>query len=347
MTKNNYLKKCILIILKIALALCLFSALTMLFMPKYIEENIDGRITPEYYREKVPVDVVFTGSSLIQAGVSPMVLYREKGITAYNRSNSSQTIALSYFNAEDVIKRNKPQLIVADVGFMYEASDFVDEGSSRKSLDGMKWSSSKINAIKALMGEEEHFIDYVFPILRFHSRWNDLSLEDLKYWFYKPTVTANGQLIQFNKSQEFTDFNPYKLDEGQAICEENLEYLQKIVDLCNANDVQIMLMKMPSVVSNWNMTMDNQIIELATRNNVIYKNFNDDFESFQFDYIDEFYDVQHLNSIGAEKFSIALADFISNNYNITDRSNDSTVKTEYNKKLEAYEKDMNEKVKLN
>lgn len=337
MKKELSLKNCIFVVLKICLALFLFTALTLLFMPKYIEKNNDGRITAEYYRENTPIDIVFTGSSLVHAGISPMVLYRDFGITAYDRSNSSQTIALSYYTVEEVIKRNKPELIVADVGFIYESPNFIDEGASRKSLDNMKWSTTKYNAIKAMLGEEESFIDYVFPILRFHSRWNDLSGEDLKYWFYKPTVTANGQLLQFDKNEDYLDYNPYKLDENRVADDKNIEYLQKICDLCKQSDVQLLLIKMPCVQGNWSTAINNQIIDLAEKNNVIYKNYTDDFDTFSFDIFEEYVDPQHMNSIGAEKFTNALGEFIKENFDISDRRNNGRIKAVFDKKLQKYE----------
>ena len=49
----------------------------------------------------------------------------------------------------------------------------------------MKWSKSKIVAINASMTEEENFIEYVFPILRYHSRWNELVKEDFKICLIK------------------------------------------------------------------------------------------------------------------------------------------------------------------
>lgn len=333
-------KNLINVLLKVALAIFLFISLNLVFMPKYIESNEDGRITPEYYREKTPIDVVFTGSSLVQAGVSPMSLYRDYGIASYDRSNSSQTIALSYYMIEDAIKRNKPELVVADVGFMYESADYCEEPSTRKSLDGMKWSKTKVNAINAMMGEDEHFIDYAFPILRFHSRWNDLKTEDFKYIYYKPNVTRNGQLMKSDSLTDYYEYNPYRDDESSVICDENLFYLQKICDICKENDVQLFMMKMPHIQGNWTKKYDEQILEIAQNNNVQYVNFIDLFDAFHFDYMSDFYDSQHMNSMGAEKFSKLLGAYIKKNYTVSDRRNDEKVKAIFDKKLELYENDM-------
>lgn len=333
------MKKIIGIIVKIIAVILAFVLLNLLFMPKYIEKNTDGRIMAEYYREKTGIDVIFIGSSTVQAGISPMTLYKEYGITAYDRSNSSQVIPISYAVVEDSIMRNKPELVVMDVGFLYQPDDYVDEGSSRKSLDSMKWSKYKSDCIKAVMDPTEHYIDYVFPILRFHSRWNDLSMEDFKYWLYKPTVTYNGQMLQFEKVSEDTEYNPYMLEEGVVATERTMDYLQKIADTCNRNNVQLLLIKLPMVRGNWNDAIDSQMADFAADNGLNYVNYIEDFNEIGLDY-SEFSDGQHLNSFGAEKFTKYLGKYIIENYSTNDRRNDSEYKIVFEEKLNKYEEEM-------
>ena len=336
------MKKTINIIVKIISVLIAFSLLTMLFMPKYIEKNTDGRITAEYYRENTPIDVIFAGSSIVHAGISPMTMYREYGISAYDRSNSSQVVPVSYAMIMDSIKRNTPKLVVMDVGFLYQPDDYVDEGSSRKSMDSLKWSKYKSDCIKDIMDPTENYIDYVFPILRFHSRWNDLKTEDFKYLLYKPTVTYNGQLLQFGTDGKNAEFNQNMLDESIKATDRTMSYLEKIVKGCKDNGVELLFIKMPIIEGNWNKTIDNQITEFAKDNNVKYINFENDFEKIGLDKNTDFVDGQHMNSYGAEKFSKFLGEIIVNEYEIEDIRNDLNIKSVFDEKLLRYEEAMKE-----
>ena len=63
-------------------------------------------------------------------------------------------------------------------------------------LDGMRWSVSKVQAIRASMLPEEHFIDYVFPLLRYHSRVTELTANDWKYYFKDKTRTTAGYYMR-------------------------------------------------------------------------------------------------------------------------------------------------------
>jgi len=336
------MKKALNAVVKIIVIIIAFILLTGLFRPKYIEKNIDGRIMAEYYREKTPIDVIFVGSSTVHSGFSPMTLYGEYGITSYCRSNSSQVIPISYAVIEDSIMRNKPELVVMDVGFLYNADDYVDEGSSRKSMDDMKWSKYKSDCIKAIMDPSENYLDYVFPILRFHSRWNDLSAEDFKYLLYKPDVTYNGQLLQFSDKGLEATWEPYNLDESILATEITMEYLQKIADTCNKNGVQLLLIKMPVIKGNWNRGIESQMADFASKNNIEYINCIDLYNEIGLDpslYADE----QHMNSMGAEVFTKYIGKHIVDNYSVSDRRNDPNVKKIFDDKMVRYNKAMSDK----
>ena len=333
------IKSIILFVIKLIVVIFILVVINRLFMPKYISENQDGRITQEYYKEKLNTDVLFVGSSTVYSGVSPVTLWKDYGITSYTRSNSSQTLWISYYMIEEAIKRNKPQLVVQDVGFIKYDDNYAEEACTRKSLDGMKWSSSKVNCINESMSEDENFIDYVFPIFRFHSRWKELTEEDYKSVFYTGTVSHNGHLVNKNKSPELVEHDGYAPKDDTRLGNRNLEYLEKIIKLCQENDVQIMLIKVPSYSDNWSYDYDAQIGEVADKYGVVYNNFDDESELIGLDYRNDSPDNgSHLNSYGAEKFSKYFGSYILENYDVDNHASDEKYITVWNKKINDYDK---------
>ena len=67
-------------------------------------------------------------------------------------------------------------------------------------LDGMHWSKSKWDAINASMTDMERekggMMLYLFPLLRYHDRWSQLTGEDFRYLFNRDDLTDNGYLMQ-------------------------------------------------------------------------------------------------------------------------------------------------------
>ena len=170
-------------------------------------------------------------------------------------------------------------------------------------LDGMRWSASKVEAVKASMLPEEKFITYVFPLLRFHSRWSELTSQDFKYIFTKPKVSEDGYLV--NKGIHPVD----KIPVGKPLSDYRLpdisyEYLDKMVKLCKENNVELILMKAPILYPYWYKEWDEQIRDYAGENGLKYITFLDKQDEVGIDYSKDTYDGGlHLNLYGAEKMS--------------------------------------------
>lgn len=332
-------KKILIIIIKIAIAVFLLVALNAVFMPKYIFENQDGRITREYYREKLDTDVIFAGSSTVYSGISPIILWRDYGITSFVRSNASQPTWVSYYMIKDAIKRNKPKLVVCDVGFAKYEDTYSEEPANRKAIDGMRLSKEKIDCIKATMGEDEKLLDYIFPIFRFHSRWKELSLDDFKYAFYSEPVSHNGYLVNYESNPMDMRRNMYDYREEPYLGSRGVFYLNEIVDLCKENDIEVLLIKMPGNYENWSDAYDNQIMEeICSRSGCGYTNFDRMSDVIGLDYMIHSSDGgQHLNTPGAEVFSEYLGNVLKEYYELPDHRDDDKYVKAWETKLGKYE----------
>ncbi|MCR5001090.1 MAG: SGNH/GDSL hydrolase family protein [Lachnospiraceae bacterium] len=313
-------KKLLIVCVKILIISVLISALNKIFIPKYINENQDGRITQEYYPKSKSTDVIFVGSSTVHSGIDPRVLLDEQGISAYLRANASQTMWISYYMIEDALRCHKPELVCIDTTFIKYDDNFVEEPSTRKALDGMRLSSSKIKCIKASMGEDEKMADYIMPLFRFHSRWKELTLDDFKYAYYNKPVTINGYLPDDEVKAVEPGELVYTRDEGVPISPKNVLYLKKAIELCQDKGIQVMLFKVPAHSPNWSRDLDEQINDIAKEYNLSYTNFDDKNDEIGLDYSTDTPDEgSHLNRWGAEKFSRYLGKYLRENYVISDR----------------------------
>lgn len=338
MEKKNRYKKICLIILKAAIALFLIVVLNRIFMPKYIYENQDGRVTEEFYKEQLDTDIIFVGSSTVYSGISPVILWQDYGYTSYDRGNASQPMWTSYYMIEDAIACHKPKLVVLDIGFIKYWDTYAEEPSNRKAIDGMRFSPSKIACIEAAMDPEEKLTDYLFPIFRFHTRWKELSHEDFQYMFYHSLVTHNGFLLDFRETKQLPKHEGYMLKDNTLLSERNVEYLEKIIELCQDNEIQVMLMKVPSYSDNWSFDYDAQITDIAADYGVNYINFDPYSEEIGLDYKKHSPDKgNHLNTPGAEVFTKYLGAYISENYRVPVHTGEPAYEAVWDKKIERYE----------
>ena len=169
--------------------------LQQLFMPKYMHDIVEGAMIAEYYQEEKDHDVIFVGDCELYENISPQVLWDEYGINSYIRGSAQQLIWQSYYLMEETLRYEKPKAIVFNV-LSLKYNEPQKEAYNRMTLDGMRWSMSKVHSIEASMLPEENFIEYVFPILRYHSRYSSLTEDDLTYLVKKDAVTHNGYYMR-------------------------------------------------------------------------------------------------------------------------------------------------------
>ena len=183
------MKKAIRIITILIIFILIFTFLNILLKPKYAETLVEGNMIKEYYKEPKDHEVIFIGDCEVYANFSPMVMYEEAGIKAYVRGTSQQMIWQSYYILKETLNYEIPKVVVLNVNAMRygKDSDKVSEAYNRLTIDNMKWSKEKIEIIKESMTEEETFLSYVFPILRYHSRYDKLTKEDFEYLFKSKT----------------------------------------------------------------------------------------------------------------------------------------------------------------
>lgn len=285
------MKKTIKTIIILILFILIFVFLNMLLKPKYAETLVEGSMISQYYNEPKDHEVIFIGDCEVYANFSPMVMYKQDGIKAYVRGSSQQMIWQSYYILKETLKYEIPKVVVLNVNSMRYGKDSkeVSEAYNRLTIDNMKWSKEKIEIINESMTKDETFLSYVFPILRYHSRFDELTKEDIKYLFNRKNNTYNGFLINKN-IKPVTNLPTKRRLANYEFNEECYTYLNKITELCKQNNIKLVLVKAPSVYPYWYDEYDKQIKKYAQKNEVDYYNLLENVEEIGIDYSVDTYD---------------------------------------------------------
>lgn len=331
------MKKLLAIVLTIVITISGLWFATRLFMPKYMHGILEGAMIGEYYDDPTDHNVVFIGDCELYENISPVYLWENFGINSYIRGSAQQLIWQSYYLAEETVEREHPDVIVFNVLSM-KYNTPQNEAYNRMTLDGMKWSSSKVDSIKASMTEEESMIEYMFPLLRYHSRWSDLNADDFNYLFHRDKVTFNGYYMRVDEKP--ADDN---IPKGRPIIDyqfgdTSYEYLDKLTKLCKDNDIELILVKAPSLFPYWYPQWDKQIEDYAAANDLTYINFLDYQDSIGLDWDKDTYDGGlHLNLSGAEKLSEYFGQILSNDFNVPDRRGEEDLEKYWDGVIERYD----------
>lgn len=316
--------------------------LQRLLVPKYVDDVVEGAFIAEYYREEDKnFDAVFIGDCEVYENFSPVVLWQDYGINSYIRGSAQQYIWQSYYLLEDTLRYETPQAVIFNV-LSLQYNESQSEAYNRMTLEGMEWSSAKVKAIRASMRPEEQFLDYVFPLLRYHSRWSGLTAADARYLFDTKPVSHNGYYMRVD-ARPAQDVPKGKPLGDYRFGENAWSYLEKMRDLCAEKGIELILIKAPSLYPYWYEEWDRQVRDFAGESGLTYLNFLDLAEEVGIDYATDTYDGGlHMNLSGAEKLSHYMGRFLREQAGLPDRRGESELAAAWEPKIAAYEAEIAE-----
>lgn len=331
-------KRILIAVCMLLLVAILLFVLQALVVPKY-RENPEGALIGEYYGEAGGHDVIFIGDCEVYESLIPAVLWEEYGISSYVRGSAQQLVWQSYYILEETLRYEKPKAVVFNVLALKYGTP-QSEAFNRMTLDGMKWSSSKWNAIEASKTEEENTLDYIFPFLRFHSRITDLGVEDFRYAFSDaPSVSHSGYLMQTGvvpMTGEMIEGRPLS---SYILPETAMAYLDSMRELCRESGVELILMKAPTNSWGywWYDEWEEQIVAYAEEHALTYYNFIPLADEIGLDWTKDTYDEGvHLNVYGAEKLSSYFGELLREHHEIPDRREEADAVSRWNERVDAY-----------
>ena len=331
---------CTAILLATAVLLAFLQALVE---PKYMSVSREGALIAEYYNEKNPShDVLFIGDCEVYESFTPPTLWEAYGITSYIRGSAQQLAWHSYYLLEDTLRYETPKVVVYNV-LALKYGEPQDEAYNRLNLDGMRWSRAKVEAIRASMTEGESFASYLFPLLRFHSRWKELGAEDFRYLFSRDRVSHNGYLMQTEVRGGRSDITPDPYTDPLPTT--SMAYLEKMRALCAEKGIELVLIKAPTNdwKYHWYDEWDDQIRTYAAEKGVRYYNFIDAVDAIGIDWSTDTYDKGvHLNVYGAEKLTAYFGEILRRELALADRRGDEALAAVWQTKLDLYYEERNQ-----
>ena len=333
--KRILIAVCALLVMVILLGL-----LQALVRPKY-RDNPEGALIGEYYAQSGGHDVILVGDCEVYESLIPAVLWEEYGISSYIRGSAQQLVWQSYYLLEETFKYETPKVVVFNV-LSLKYGEPQSEAFNRMTLDGMKWSKSKLSAIEASMTEDEQLVEYLFPLLRFHSRITSLTGDDVRYLFDAPSVSQCGYLMQTGivPMPEGEVRPPRRSD--YTLPETAMDYLEKMRLLCEEKGTELILMKAPTNSWSywWYDQWDEQITAYAEEHGLSYYNFIPLCDQIGIDWSTDTYDAGvHLNVYGAEKLSRYFGEILRNDHGIADRRDDAEAVERWDARVRAYEEE--------
>ena len=127
----------------------------------WLEWNNYDTIHGFYEQPENTIETVFLGASIAINGFTPMELYEDYGICAWNLATEQQPMLASYYWLAEAYQYHSDTLktVVLDVSML---RSIPDEAYYQKALMEMRFSGNKLEAIKACTDTLDDFLAYLF-----------------------------------------------------------------------------------------------------------------------------------------------------------------------------------------
>jgi hypothetical protein len=303
--KNIIKSFCFITILLILLAVFMYTVFPKNNISKYsLLDLLDYEILEE---KDDTIDVLFVGDSLVYSSVSPMEIWKEYGFTSFDCSTPAQLLETSYKYIKIAIERQHPKVIFLEANVLFR------DAKKRTFI-------RKVKDIK----------DRYSLLTEYHDNWKDLIN-------YGEIINSNKGYYYINKVNKAKDI-PYmkKNKKNVYIPEENKDYLDKIIKLCEQNNIKLYFFGVPSM-NSWNKTKVSIINELSKELNIPFIDLNTD-NILKINWKTETKDEgSHLNYKGAKKVSTYLGSIIKES-NLVENHKDDKEYEDWKKSYNKYER---------
>ena len=269
--------------------------------------------------KKNTIDVLVAGDSESYTSVSPMDLWDQTGIAAYDCGQPGQRIQETYYILKTAFKTQSPRLVVFETNTM-----FRDPGM-----------------LKNLQLSLTEPLGFYFPVFKYHNAWKALfdGSGGLKT-SYKGFEIRN-KIVSYEGDEEYMKETKDKAEIPETV----RIYMDKIRKLCRKNGADLLLVSAPSP-KNYNYKKHNALQEYAEEADLSYVDLNMRYRDIGIDWRKDSYDRgDHLNIDGARKVTNFMAKYLTDNYQLLDRRKDDGWK-EWNELAESYFKELEQCVIL-
>ena len=290
------------------------------------------------------IDRLYLGSSHVFCDINPVILDEMNGEYNYNLATGTQQMITSYYLLKEADKKHDVKRVYLDLYYDCTTEglgNFREYGSlpySWNVLNQMKPSVNKLSYILHLSEPRYYYMSF-FAFTRYKEQLFQLEyvrgvVERKQTDVYKNYVyehideEEHGESVLRSAKKGYMTYDNMPIEGGfysnvveqplsdNPLTEETLEYLLKIVEYCEEQDIILTCIGCP--ISDFqlqaNGTYDkyvSQVRELAQEHGFAYYDFNLCKEEY-LDVVDTCYwaDQGHLNTTGAEKFTTFLGDFL-------------------------------------
>lgn len=333
-------------ILEFTIFLCIllfiFSRVTYLFREVSLSRNnITG------FDKEGDLDVVCVGASTVVEYYQPLTAWNEYGYTSYAYGTLYGQMELFWRYMDRVLETQNPKLFVVDLRMM---TTLTEEGIYEQGL--RFWSDSlpilsadryfslrdyfKIHSLNE--SERQSRLSYYLDIAKYHT--NDSALASPDNWMYMNNRGySKYKGYEISSTHHFYEKPAVDINEKAELSQIQYHVLYQLLNYCKEKDLNVLFVVCPYIVQEEEQRVYNTMKEIVTSYGYHYINANECYDEIGLDFQTDLKNINHVNCVGAEKYTRFLAGYIIKNYEIQPHENDESY-AQWDKDYDIFAKEL-------
>ncbi len=340
-----------------SIAFCLVVCCLIVLLCDLFEQddpNYASRFYSYRHFEEDTVDAVYFGTSGVDRYWISAKAYEEYGMTVYNLTCDGMPVWLYDIMIDEAFEYQTPELLIFDIRAFGQRNipDFVDV-RGRRTMDALGLLSwNRVRAAFRTMeimhrvdeNQPEFDISYLLPFVKFHTKWSSSPNATPQFTLdntagHDPSTTG-GFVLHSHYSVHQAPQSPVNFDENYKVnyVEEldpiSEEALYRVINYTKELGVEVLFVDTPQFMSDLELGRANKVIQILEEEGVPYISYNTPGASealnVEFDLETDFYESNHTNYYGAEKFTASLAAYLDAHYDLPDHRGDADVQKDWN-----------------
>jgi len=311
----------------------LLIGISFALLPAFIYVGPTNRLRAGLYDTDEIFDVLLVGSSHMLNGLSPNYLFTDYGFTSYVFATGGQRFDVNYYFLKEALKKQKPKVVVLELYFAADTSEYSHIGYTRNALNCLTPSANKLEAILSLTSPDS-WLYYLFPFLEYHSNWTDVNINQ-----YKKNSYENYFLKGFTPEMEIwgaeDSYTPKNDGIKAEILPKTKKYIDLFIELGTERSFDLLFTLMPfdineTIYNDPGYYNDAEALYNGIEYYLSYRgytmfNYNKTQlrDAIELDFPNDMLNGGHMNINGTAKVSKHVGQYLSETYNLPDYRNDS------------------------
>lgn len=274
-----------------------------------------------YEENEGSLDAVYLGSSCTYAFWQAPLAFEDYGITVLPFCSNAQPLAAAKYLIEEARKTQEDALFIIPINTMAEE---YSEKTIHYLVDYFPESINKWKMIWKLTELKEDSyserLEYYFPIIRYHSRWNQLGYDDFNYTL--EGVKGGSTYTSFLENVEDVSQIYHTTSAKVELEQVNYDTLTDLLEYCKEEQVNVLFITVPQALDD-----EERLGRYHTANELIQSygfpvlDLMDKVDEIGLDLTKDYYNRKHTNIHGSIKVTDYISRYLVENYSFEDKRN--------------------------